>query len=399
MNYDINLAIDKMAELKIINSPDYWKEHYKDTKYVDQLFIKAANKITSYNSRAKDVKTAVENLVNANIINSPNYWLNKTGNVAELLKALGGAVAPTLKYSDDNPPMVCMMTNSTCYKGTSKMTIKGILWHSTGANNPTLRRYVQPSNNDPNYKRLMEVIGKNNEGSDWNHMTVKAGLNAWIGKLKDGEVTTIQAMPWNYKPWGCGSGSMGSCNNGWIQFEICEDSLNDQDYFEKTYEEACQLTAYLCKKYNIDPNGYVTFNGLKVPTILCHAESHKLQLGSNHADVLHWFPKYGKNMATVREDVTHLINLGITPSAPVQPIEKQEQIVAPVVVEPAPPTVENKGKVTASALNVRSGPGTNYSILRTVRKNTVLTFEKEQQGWGKLKDQKGWVSLTYIKKI
>lgn len=33
------------------------------------------------------------------------------------------------------------MTQSTCYKGTSKMTVKGVLWHSTGANNPTLKRY------------------------------------------------------------------------------------------------------------------------------------------------------------------------------------------------------------------------------------------------------------------
>ena len=35
-----------------------------------------------------------------------------------------------------------MMTNSTCYKGTRTMAVKGILWHSTGANNPNLKRYV-----------------------------------------------------------------------------------------------------------------------------------------------------------------------------------------------------------------------------------------------------------------
>lgn len=43
-----------------------------------------------------------------------------------------------MKYSKSNPPMTCMMTQSSCYKGTEKMTVKGILWHSTGANNPTL---------------------------------------------------------------------------------------------------------------------------------------------------------------------------------------------------------------------------------------------------------------------
>ena len=52
-----------------------------------------------------------------------------------------------MKYSKSNPPMTCMMTQSSCYKGTEKMTVKGILWHSTGANNPTLKRYVQPDDN------------------------------------------------------------------------------------------------------------------------------------------------------------------------------------------------------------------------------------------------------------
>jgi len=49
-----------------------------------------------------------------------------------------------MKYNSSNTPLKCMMTNSSCFKGTRKMNIKGVLWHSTGANNPTLKRYVQP---------------------------------------------------------------------------------------------------------------------------------------------------------------------------------------------------------------------------------------------------------------
>lgn len=63
------------------------------------------------------------------------------------------------------------------------------------------------------------MIGINNYNS-WNQVSVQAGLNCWIGKLADGTVTTLQAMPWDYRPWGCGSGSKGTCNDGWIQFEI-----------------------------------------------------------------------------------------------------------------------------------------------------------------------------------
>jgi hypothetical protein len=115
-------------------------------------------------------------------------------------------------------------------------------------------------------------------------------------------------MPWDYKPWGCGSGSRGSCNNGWIQFEICEDALIDGTYFTKVYNEACELTAYLCNLYNINPKGTVNFNGITVPTILCHQDSASLGLGSNHADVLHWFSKFGKTMENVREDVAKKLN-------------------------------------------------------------------------------------------
>ena len=224
-----------------------------------------------------------------------------------------------MKYSSSNKPLYCMQTNSTCYKGTSIMTVKGVLWHSTGTNNPNLKRYVQPSDNAPDKDEWIKLLGKNSYGNDWNHTSVQAGLNCWIGKLADGTVTTVQTMPWNYRPWGCGSGNKGSCNNGWIQFEICEDGLTDKAYFDKVYKEACEITAYLCKLYNIDPHGTVTVNGVKVPTILCHADSHKLGLGSNHGDVNHWFPKHGKSMATARDDVAELMGGKTSVIEPVKP--------------------------------------------------------------------------------
>lgn len=226
-----------------------------------------------------------------------------------------------MKYSSTNRPLECMMTQSTCYKGTSTMTVKGVLWHSTGANNPNLRRYVQPDDNAANRAELLALLGTNGNRNDWNHINRQAGLNCWIGKLADGTVTTVQTMPWNYRPWGCGSGNKGSCNNGWIQFEICEDGLNDAAYFNKVYKEACEITAYLCKMFNIDPNGTVNMNGVSVPTILCHADSHALGFGSNHGDVNHWFPKFGKSMATARADVAALMKTSgsVAPTQPTNP--------------------------------------------------------------------------------
>ena len=221
-----------------------------------------------------------------------------------------------MKYNLSNTPLKCIMTNSTCYKQTRTMDVKGVLWHSTGANNPNLRRYVQPSTSDANYKDLLNQIGVNASQNDWNHIEVQAGLNAWIGRLANGKITSIQTMPWNYRPWGCGSGSAGTCNDGWIQFEICEDALTDKSYFDAVYQEACELTAYLCKMYKLNPKGKVNFKGRNVPVILCHQDSYQLGLGSNHADVLHWFQRFGKTMDNVRDDVNKLMSgdsIDVTP--------------------------------------------------------------------------------------
>jgi N-acetylmuramoyl-L-alanine amidase CwlA len=176
---------------------------------------------------------------------------------------------------------------------------------------------------------MINLIGVNNNRNDYNHASYQSGLNAWIGKLADGTVASVQTMPWNYRPWGCGSGSKGSCNNGWIQFEICEDNLNDINYFNKVYKEACELTAYLCKIYNLNPKGYAKCGSVNTPVILCHADSCKLGLGSNHGDVLHWFNKYGKTMNDVRNDVAALmeetVELPKVPTVNV-PVEEEEEM-------------------------------------------------------------------------
>jgi peptidoglycan hydrolase-like protein with peptidoglycan-binding domain len=224
-----------------------------------------------------------------------------------------------MKYNDKNKPLVCMMTQSTCYKGTRKFTPKGVLWHSTGANNPWLKRYVQPDDNAANRSELLNLLGKNQYGNDWNHIEREAGLNFWIGKLADGTVAAVQTMPWDYRPWGCGSGNNGSCNNTHIQFEICEDSLNDKSYWEAVYKEACEMTAYLCKMFGIDPKGTTVCNGVTVPTIIDHTGSHALGLGSNHGDVQHWSRKYGKTMENVRNDVAAILagdGVSVTPVEP-----------------------------------------------------------------------------------
>ena len=55
----------------------------------------------------------------------------------------------------------------------------------------------------------------------------------------------------------------------------------------------------------------------------------------------------------------------------------------------------NTGTVTASSLNVRSGPGTNFKCLASLQRGQTVTILENQGGWYRISS--GWVSANYIK--
>ena len=190
-----------------------------------------------------------------------------------------------------------ILTENACYKAGKKITVKGIMVHSTGANNPWLKRYVGPDDG---------LLGKNQYNNHWN--TYHPGgrevcVHGFIGKLADGTIATYQCLPWNHRGWHAG----GSANNTHIGFEICEDGLTDASYFKKVYQEAVELCAYLCKEY-----------GLTEKNIICHSEGYRQGVASNHGDVMHWFPKHNKSMDTFRADVKALLNAAKPAEKPVE---------------------------------------------------------------------------------
>lgn len=60
-------------------------------------------------------------------------------------------------------------------------------------------------------------------------------------------------------------------------------------------------------------------------------------------------------------------------------------------------------KVEISNLNIRKGPGTNYSIVKACPPNTyTIIAESNGKGaskWGKLDSNLGWISLDYVRKV
>lgn len=100
----------------------------------------------------------------------------------------------------------CYLTNNDCYqrninKADSRYTTfqqrgpQGVMVHSTGANNPTLRRYLYPDDG---------IIGKNEYNNHWNKSGLGACVHAFIGKDK----TAISSATKRY-PGLTGAGTAG----------------------------------------------------------------------------------------------------------------------------------------------------------------------------------------------
>lgn len=64
----------------------------------------------------------------------------------------------------------------------------------------------------------------------------------------------------------------------------------------------------------------------------------------------------------------------------------------PVPAAPQPYLV----KVTADALNIRSGPGTQHAVTGVIRDKGTYTIVDTQGTWGKLKSGAGWISLDFV---
>jgi len=205
----------------------------------------------------------------------------------------------------------CIMTNSLCYKQAGRVPQHfGIVVHSTGVNQPRISRYVQPSDNDPNKDAIIADIGKNPYNNDWNHppknptAADRKGVHCFIGNNSAGEVVCYQVLPWDNIAWGVYKGDKGSYNDNppYFQFEICEDGLTNEKYFNDCMTVAQMLCAYLCNNFEIS-----------VENIVSHYESWEQGYGNKHVDPNNWLSKFGKDMNWFREGVRKIMGQTVNP--------------------------------------------------------------------------------------
>lgn len=168
--------------------------------------------------------------------------------------------------------------NNECYKSGKTIAPKGIMVHSLGVAQPDVNVFLRT----------------------WNtpSLTPAKCVHAFVST--EG---VYQTLPWNMRGWHAG----GAANNTHIGFEICEpaghtydggtmigyDAEKNAEYFKSVWNNAVELCAMLCKQYNLDP----------LKDIICHSEGYKMGIATNHADVMHWFPKHGESMDSFRQAV------------------------------------------------------------------------------------------------
>ncbi len=245
------------------------------------------------------------------------------------------------------------LTENDCYKRGEKITPKGIVVHSTGANNPNLKRYVGPDDG---------VLGHNPHNNHWNRAGIEKCVHAFIGYDRNKLVCCYNTLPWNHRSWGCGNGQNGSYNNSHIQFEICEDNLGNERYFNEAFKIAIDLCAYLCKEFNIS-----------VSNIVSHREAHSRGYASNHSDPHNWLGEYDWTMDTFREKVSQKIrNINNTVGSEVG-VDTSFGVV--VVTYSGP-----------DGLNIRSAPEIADNVVRIAYEGEELEAVEQIRSWYKLAD-------------
>ncbi|MGM9543599.1 MAG: N-acetylmuramoyl-L-alanine amidase, partial [Romboutsia timonensis] len=225
------------------------------------------------------------------------------------------------------------------------------------------------SNYDTRGKRNIKYIVMHYTGNSKD--TAKANANYFTGANREAsahffvdDTSIYQSVKLKDVAWHCGT-TQGyyhfECrNNNSIGIEMCCTAGNYK-ISDKTIKNAAYLCAALCKELNISAS---------------NVDNYVLR----HYDVTH--KKCPAQMVSSSSEWKAF----------------KDQVKA--ILEPKKETFKSYlVTITATALNVRAGAGTNYKINTTVKKNEVYTIVEEKTvgttTWGKLKSGAGWISLKY----
>lgn len=326
-------------------------------------------------------------------------------------------------------------TGNSRYRANQRLTPRGVVLHSIGTPQPSaqvLRDYWQ-RNGSPYVVHYM---------------------------VDDTKV--LHTMPDNYKCWHVGSPG----NAKYIGIEMGEPreitytsgarfTVSDLEaarrYARKAYKNAVQLIAYLCRKNGWEPSSAVwthyeitkqrmsntdhvdpqhLWDGLGIGYDLAKLRSDvKAAMGGAAATTADGYPtiRKGDTGDAVKKMQRHLMQAGYS-FAPwgadgifgdytdsiVRAFQSRFGLAADGICGPQTwaalrgevpkPSSGKLVRIKAqSGLNVRSGPGTGYDVVKTLACGGAYTIVEEQDGWGLLKAyadrRNGWVYLAYTEEV
>lgn len=204
----------------------------------------------------------------------------------------------------------------------------------------------------------------------------------------DGDVV-YHAMKDNRKAWHVGNGNAYT-----VGIELCH-ATNKSD-FNAQWNEAVKWAG-----------DYLNSKGWGINRLLCHNDCRLKWGGTDHTDPISYFESYGKSWSQFKAAVQAYMNSG--------------EVGSGGTVESGGGTaVSGSGggsnisagtyTVTASALNVRTGPGVNYSKKSysqltanakahaysngCLKQGTRVTVYECTNGWARIPS--GWVSTAYL---
>lgn len=204
----------------------------------------------------------------------------------------------------------------------------------------------------------------------------------------DGDVV-YHAMNDNRKAWHVGNGNAYT-----VGIELCH-ATNKSD-FNKQWQEAVKWAGdYLHKK------------GWGIDRLLCHNDCRLKWGGTDHTDPISYFERYGKSWSQFKAAVASYMKTGEVGNG-----GTIEQGGGTAVSGSGGGSYVSPGTytVTASALNVRTGPGVNYSKKSysqltanakahafsngCLKQGTRVTVYECSNGWARIPS--GWVSTAYL---
>lgn len=219
---------------------------------------------------------------------------------------------------------------------------------------------------DPQYLCVHETA--NPGATEWNHVSLwsrgwpyachyVAGLNGQ---------TVVHTMADDRKSWSVGYG-----NSKVVSIELCH-ATNRAD-FNKQWDEAVKWCG-----------DYLNKRGWGIDRLISHNDARMRFGGTDHTDPLSYFSSYGKSWDQFKAEVAAYMKTGQTGGTVEQGGAQQST---------ASSNSMGVYTSTASALNVRSGAGTGYRVVRTYPKGTRFDLYEVKNGWGRTPS--GWICLQY----